>query len=653
VTTSSRSSCRRLSSLAAILLALALPAAASAHARLVGSKPADGAVLATAPGDVRLLFDDEVRPAGGDLAVDSRGRSVLAGQAHSLPGNDRALVIPLRPGLPRGSYSVRWRVVSNDGHLISGVLAFAVGAGAPRPVPTLSAGGGTSGTAVFLRLLFIAGVLLAGGAALTARRVGAGRQLRALVLGAALALVTAGGFGLLALEPAADATRFGRVTEAAAIVGAVGVVAALGSLALAALGVVATASALLVLVAPTLAGHALDPHRLRSLVALADFVHVLAAAVWIGGLVLVVLVRSPQAGRRFRAVAAGSVALLGAAAIPRAIAAFPSLSSVVDTSYGRAVLVKTGLLAVVLAIGWANRGRLARAGFLGELVLIAGIVGTVAVLTDLRPPARSGGAVVAPAPPHAPPRGALVLAQEDDDIAIALAASPRGRNIGVQVTALGPEGKGVDDLDVKIAGASTRRCGPGCYAATIPLPAAPRRVPVRVGGRTLVFTLPAGWPAPAAGALVDRIDRVFRGLRTVVIHEHLASSAKNAITTTYRVEAPNRFSYRIVNGPEAVVIGKTRWDRLPHGRWQRSEQEPIRQPEPFWGSDPMRNARLLTANRASFYDPKLSAWFELTFDPKTGRLLALRMTATAHFMRHRYSDFNAPLKIVPPRSTQP
>ena len=333
---------------------------------------------------------------------------------------------------------------------------------------------------------------------------------RALVLGTALALVTAGGFGLLALQPAADATRFGRVTEAAAIVGAVGVAAALGSLALPALGVVATVTALLVLAAPTLAGHALDPHRLRGLVALADFVHVLAAAVWIGGLVLLVLVRSPRAGRRFRAVAAGSVAVLGAAAIPRALAAFPSLSSVVDTSYGRAVLVKTGLLVVVLVLGWSNRQRLARVGFLGELVVLAGIVGTVAVLTDLRPPARSGAAVAAPAPPHAPPRDALVLAQQDDDVGIALAASPRGRNIAAQVTALGPEGKGVDDLDVQIGGASTRRCGPGCYAATIPLPATPRRVPVRVGGRTLVFRLPARWPAPAAGALVDRVDRVFR-----------------------------------------------------------------------------------------------------------------------------------------------
>src|SRR5581483_11378111 len=139
--TCSSSSCRRRSGLVVVLLALALPASAAAHARLVGSKPADGAVVATPPSDVRLLFDDRIRPAGGDLAVDSRGRSVLAGAAHRLGGNPRALVIPLRPSLTRGSYTVRWRVVSDDGHLISGVLAFAVGAGSAPPVPTLSAGG--------------------------------------------------------------------------------------------------------------------------------------------------------------------------------------------------------------------------------------------------------------------------------------------------------------------------------------------------------------------------------------------------------------------------------------------------------------------------------------------------------------------------------
>lgn len=651
------------------MAALAFPAAASAHARLVGSKPADGAVLATPPQDVKLLFDDEVRPAGGDRVVDARGRSVLAGPAHRLAGSDRTLVLPLRPGLTRGAYTARWRVVSNDGHLVTGVLAFAVGAGSPRPVPTLSAGGGVSTASVVLRFLFLAGVLVAGGAALTGRVLlePGTRRLQTAVVGAGLALTAGGGFGLLAIEPAADATRFGRVTEAAAVVALVGVAAALGSLAFPALALVASAAGVLQLAAPTLAGHALDPRNHRALIALVDFVHVAAAAVWIGGLLLLVAGRSTRARRRFPTIAIGAVLVLGAASIPRAIAAFPSLSSVVHTSYGRTLLVKTGILVAVLAVAWLNRRRIARAGLGAELLLLGGLVVAVAVLTELPPPPRATASPRAvPAVPQPPPADAVVLGGEDDDVAVGLAASPRGRNIAVQVTALGQDGKGIDGLTVRIAGADTRPCGPGCYSATIPLPPPPRTVAVALSGpgakpATVRFVLPQRWPAPAATALVTRADRVFRSLRSLVIHERLASNARNAITTVYRVAAPDKLAYAIANGPKAVVIGDTRWDKVPGGKWERSQTEPIKQPEPFWGPDPRTNAHLLGTGTvggrpvriASFYDPHLPAWFELSIEPRTGRLLALRMTAQAHFMQHRYSRFNRPLRIVPPAATQP
>ena len=338
---------------------------------------------------------------------------MLGGPARRLGGNDRALVIPLRPGLTRGAYTVRWRVVSNDGHLIEGVLAFGVGTGLPAPVPTLSAGGGPSLASIVLRLLFLAGVLLAGGAALAGRvLLEPGRaRLETALVASGLVLVAGGGFGLLALEPAADATRFGRVTETAAIVALVGAAAALASVAVPPLRHAVAALALLELAAPTLAGHALDPRRLRALVALADFVHVGAAAFWIGGLALLVLSRSPRARHRFPPLALVAVALLGAASIPRAIAAFPSLASVVDTGYGRAVLVKTGVLAVVLGLAWVNRRRLRRLGFVAELGLLAVVIGAVAVLTDLRPPARAPAAVVAaPRRPLPPPADAVVLA---------------------------------------------------------------------------------------------------------------------------------------------------------------------------------------------------------------------------------------------------
>ena len=104
------------------------------------------------------------------------------------------------------------------------------------------------------------------------------------------------------------------------------------------------------------------------------------------------------------------------------------------------------------------------------------------------------------------------------------------------------------------------------------------------------------------------------------------------------------------------MIGGTRWDRLPGGRWEKSETEPLKQPEPFWGSTADQRPPARQRDRggkpvklASFYDPVIPAWFELSIDPATGRLLALRMTAQAHFMRHRYTGFDEPLRIVPPR----
>ncbi len=589
---------------------------------------------------------------------------MLAGPVHRQAGNDRVLVLPLRPGLSHGAYTVQWRIVSDDGHLITGVLAFAVGTGSPRPVPTLSAGGGTSLSGFALRFLFLGGVLVAGGAALTGRYLlePARRRVETAVVAGGLVLVAGGGFGLLAIEPAADATRFGRVTETAAITAAVGVAAALAAFVLPPLALVVSVVGALELAAPTLAGHALDPRQLRPLIALADFVHVAAAAVWIGGLVLLV-VGGPRARARFPIVALVAVAVLGAAAIPRAIAAFPSLASVVHTSYGRAVLIKTGLLAAVLLLAWSNRRRFAQVGLAAELALLAALVVAIAVLTDLRPPLRTAAAATERAArPTPPPADAVVLGGQDDDVAVGLAASPSGKDVAVRVTALGEDGNGVDGLRVRIAERQAEPCGPGCYARTIPLPAPPRRVDVHLEGpgakpATLRFTLPRRWPAPPAAATVTRVDRDFRALRSVVIHERLASSSTNAITTTYRLVAPSRLAYSIVNGPKAIVIGGTRWDKLPGGRWERSQTEPIRQPEPFWGSDPRTNARLLGTStvdgrrvtHVSFYDPHLPAWFVLSVDPANDRLLALRMTAQAHFMRHRYSDFDAPIRIVPPR----
>src|SRR5665213_3569062 len=152
-------------SLFAVLAALLVPAAAWAHASLVQTEPANGAVLAHSPAAVRVTFDSPVRPGPGIAAIRNGGASVLAGRGSVVA--TRTLIIPLRHGLADGDYSVRWSIISDDGHLESGVLAFAVGVGrAPPVVGLVPQATGPTVDSVGARWLFFAGVLGAAGIAL-------------------------------------------------------------------------------------------------------------------------------------------------------------------------------------------------------------------------------------------------------------------------------------------------------------------------------------------------------------------------------------------------------------------------------------------------------------------------------------------------------
>src|SRR5205823_1512623 len=117
----------------------------------------------------------------------------------------------------------------------------------------------------------------------------------------------------------------------------------------------------------------------------------------------------------------------------------------------------------------------------------------------------------------------------------------------------------------------------GCYEASLPSEA--RRVVVLVAGRPVPFELPER-TLPAA-ALVHRVDSAIRRARSLVIDERLASSPTHAIRARFEVAAPNRLTYRIAGGAQAVVIGGRRWDRATaREQWVRSSQTPLRLPAP-------------------------------------------------------------------------
>ena len=123
----------------AAVLALAAPAAASAHAVLEGTAPERGATLDEPPREVVLRFSEPVEIAFGAVRVyDARGRDVGAGAAAHPRGDDRSVAVPLRPQLPEGGYTVTFRVVSADSHPVSGGFVFSVGARGPAGAASVS-----------------------------------------------------------------------------------------------------------------------------------------------------------------------------------------------------------------------------------------------------------------------------------------------------------------------------------------------------------------------------------------------------------------------------------------------------------------------------------------------------------------------------------
>ena len=107
------------------LLAGAAPV--SAHAALTGSDPQQGAVVDEAPTQVSLTFSEQVAMSDGSVRVlDPKGKQVDTGKTSGLGGNTYA--VTLHAGLPDGTFTVTYQVVSADSHPVSGAFTFSVGA---------------------------------------------------------------------------------------------------------------------------------------------------------------------------------------------------------------------------------------------------------------------------------------------------------------------------------------------------------------------------------------------------------------------------------------------------------------------------------------------------------------------------------------------
>jgi copper transport protein len=366
------------------LLITASPA--SAHAVVVSSTPRDNEHLVRAPTEVTIEFSEPVSiELGGLKVLDSQGGQVDTGSTEQ--PRPTTLRAALRSGLPEGTYLASYKIVSADGHAISGAIVFTFGNAGATDVTGLIEKTSPSLDAASKVTQFVtyAGALLAVGLAFFAtflhdggddrRALARGTTIGAAIgaLGIALtvvvqaALVTNGSltavFDLSLLRPVLSqglGWQAGSLLVGLAVVNASAVVKP-GALAQSFAfygGLLATSSF-------ALWGHATDADNTLVTVP-ADLVHVAAGALWFGGIVglMVVLRRRHDRGslastvtivRRFSAAAAFSLIALTTAGVTLAFVEVGSLDALTASSYGKLVLLKAGLVAVVVFAAAYNR----------------------------------------------------------------------------------------------------------------------------------------------------------------------------------------------------------------------------------------------------------------------------------------------------------
>jgi copper transport protein len=419
-------------------LALVFPAQAFAHASLEQATPGFRERLQSSPQKIVLRFDQYVQQLPGSVQLYSSSGSV--GVKRVVIAKGRYLTAWL-PRLAKGAYTVRWHAMSGDGHVVSGVFTFGVRAVAPPPTEAFGSSGPTRSEHVVRWLYFLALALLVGGLGfrllVLRNRLPARAEQRfyAMTGIGALATLNVGIAAFIlraedALQLPFDRLLYGDLSPIArSRFGTAFIAMTLGFALVTALLFLAWLTDRAVFLWPaflvglafasglSLSGHSAADAGSSWKSALADWAHLSAACLWIGGLIQLVVVvwpLMPDARRAallgFSRLATVCVGVLLLAGIYLSILRLPQLNDLWTTGYGHVLLVKIGLVS--LAFAWGGLHKLVavpavarggasavprlRGSLLGESMVGMAVLLAAAVLVDAKPPVQP-----APTPPAA------------------------------------------------------------------------------------------------------------------------------------------------------------------------------------------------------------------------------------------------------------
>jgi copper transport protein len=424
---------RGLAVLAVFATALVVPGSALAHVTLVSSEPVTQSRVDTPPTEVRLRFN-------GPVTITSNAVRVLAPDGRVLSGAPRTedsgyvVVAPVSGIVTGQGYTVRWRVIGSDGHSPAGVFTFGVGIAAPPPTEAVGSSGTTWKDDVarwgfFGALALLIGPLVVRLVVIRNRSVPGPLEHRFHLLGviAAFLVIDVGiaAFILRAsnalqlpiadlpygdLQPFAEKTRFG--VAFLVMTFGIGIVASLLLVAWVfdRLGLrwPALVLSLALLSGLSLSGHQATEPNSTWLSETADWLHLVAASIWVGGVATLAFLVWPLApGLRrttFLGFARLAAVLVAAMVLPGAYLAYvrlPEASDLWSTEYGRFLILKSALVGVALAWGAAHhflvRPRLESGqepdvgpSLVGEAMVAFAVLLAAAILTNVGPPPIDG-----------------------------------------------------------------------------------------------------------------------------------------------------------------------------------------------------------------------------------------------------------------------
>jgi copper transport protein len=353
---------------------------ASAHLALVSSHPAGGSRLDAAPPQIRLQFNEAVDPKLATISI-VLADSTRVTLALTRDSSNTRVLLAGAPPVGAGTFRVVWRVVSADGHPVSGSFSFVVAPGAitppdapdsvdrgepqtprlssPPPIPAILRGLGVGALAALAGLL---------GFALRAPSTAA--QSRAIKwLAVAAPVFTVAHLVAWLLHTAPDdrltgqwiSSVFGSPAGRVELWRSMCALLALGTLWLTRRPQLAVVLALPALLLSSAIGHSATFQPLRSIPLKAA--HLLALSVWLGGLLWLTtrdrvdLPSFARATSRVSSAALIGVIVIAVSGIAQALVILPSISSIRST-YGGVLVAKIAGLLILVGFGAYHRYRL-------------------------------------------------------------------------------------------------------------------------------------------------------------------------------------------------------------------------------------------------------------------------------------------------------